>query len=157
MIFASRARAERKALSNGPIIKPELTMGVMPRAESRSRSALSSSSLSARSHGSYISKSLRAELGRNGDEAFEARAFGIGARSACPLQPEMIGEAIGVEAEGECVSAPLRRKRLHVRVHRSPASTVIDCLVTMRLSSAARNNAMRAMSSPRRAAFIDWR
>ena len=74
--------------------------------------------------------------------------IGIGARSAGPLQPEMIGQAIRVEAERKCGSARLRLKRLDVFVHLSPASTVIDCLVTMRLSSAPRNNAMRAMSSP---------
>ena len=93
-------------------------------------------------------ENLRAKLGRDGDEAFEARALGVGARAARALQAQMIGQAIGVEAEGEGLPARVRLKRFHIFIHRSPASTMIDCLVTMRLSSAARNNAIRAMSSP---------
>ena len=100
-------------------------------------------------------ENLRAELGRNGDEPFEACSLRVRARTARALQSQMIGQAIGVEAEGECLSARLRLKRLHRVVHRSPASTMIDCLVTMRLSSAPRNNAIRAMSSPSSVVLID--
>ena len=83
--------------------------------------------------------------------------LGLARGPPAPLQPEMIGQAIGVEAEGKCGSARLRLKRLYVFVHLSPASTVIDCFVTMRLSSAPRNNAMRAMSSPSSVSLMDWR
>src|ERR1700733_212540 len=100
-------------------------------------------------------ENLRAELGRDGDEAFETRALGVRARTAGPLQAQMIGQPIGVEAEGKCLSARRRVRRLHRVVHRSPASTMIDCLVTMRLSSAPRNNAIRAMSSPSSVALMD--
>ena len=100
-------------------------------------------------------ENLRAKLGRNGDEAFEAGALRVGARPARALQAQMIGQAVGVEAEGEGLCARLWLKRLHILVHRSPASTVIDCLVTMRLSSAPRNNAILAMSSPSSVVLMD--
>ena len=108
MILASSARAERKALSNGPIISPELTTGVMPRRREpiAERAELV---VAQRPEPRVVDfEHLRAKLGRDGDEAFEARAFGIGARSAGALQPEMIGQAVRVEAEGECGSARLR-------------------------------------------------
>ena len=41
---------------------------------------------------------LRAEFGRERDEALEARALGIGARAAA-LQAEMIGQTVGVQAD----------------------------------------------------------
>ncbi len=58
-------------------------------------------------------ENLRAKLGRDGDEAFEARALGVRARAARALQAQMIGQAVGIEAEGERLPARLRLKRLH--------------------------------------------
>ena len=155
MTLASRRRAERSALSNGPIINPELTIGVMPR--SREPIAERAELIVAHRPKPWVVdlENLRAKLGRDGDEAFEACALGVRARAARALQAQMIGQAVGVEAEGEGLSASLRLKRLHIFVHRSPASTMIDCLVTMRLSSAPRNNAIRAMSSPSSVALMD--
>ena len=46
-------------------------------------------------------KCLRAEFARDRDETFEARAARIGARPARALQAEMVGQAVGVEADRE--------------------------------------------------------
>ena len=100
-------------------------------------------------------ENLRAKFGRNGDEAFEACALRVCARPARALQAQMIRQPVGVEAEGEGLCARLRLKRFHSLVHRSPASTMIDCLVTIRLSSEPRNNAIRAMSSPSNVCLMD--
>ena len=155
MTLASRMRAERSALSNGPIINPELTIG--RHAEAREPIAERAELIVAHRPEPWVVdlENLRAKLGRDGDEAFEARALRVRARAARALQAQMIGQAIGVEAEGEGLSARLRLKRFHSVVHRSPASTMIDCLVTIRLSSAPRNNAIRAMSSPSSVVLMD--
>src|ERR1700722_7038136 len=102
-------------------------------------------------------ENLRAKLGRDGDEAFKPCALRVRAWPAGALQAQMISQPVRVESEGEDLSARLRLKRLHNLVHRSPASTMIDCLVTIRLSSAPRNNAIRAMSSPSSVALMDCR
>src|SRR5271166_841046 len=99
---------------------------------------------------------LGPELGRDGDEAFEALPLRIGAWAACALQSEMVGEPVRIEPERERLRAS-ELVRLRLNVHRSPASTVSDCLVIMRLSSAARNSAARATSSPSKVALIAWR
>src|SRR5271165_700375 len=99
---------------------------------------------------------LGAEFNRDGDEAFETGAFQICAGASRALKSEMIGEAVGVEAERERVSRA-RLARLRFLPHRSPASTVIDCLVIMRLSSAPRKSAILATSSPRSVVLISWR
>ena len=155
MTLASRRRAERTALSNGPIIKPELTIGVMPRAAEpiAERAELI---VAHRPEPRVVDlENLRAKLGRDGDEAFEARALGVRAWAARALQAQMISQPVRIEPEGEDLSPRLRLKRFHIFVHRSPASTMIDCLVTMRLSSAPRNNAIRAMSSPSSVVLMD--
>jgi hypothetical protein len=82
----------------------------------------------------------RAEFLGDGDEAFQPGAFRIGARAAGALQAEVVGQAVRVEAQFESSAS--------FGVHLSPASTVMDCLVIMRLSSEARNKAVRAISSP---------
>ena len=155
MTLASRRRAERSALSNGTHHQP----GADDRSHAEAREPIAERAELVVAHrpkpGVVDLENLRAKLGRDGDEAFEARALGVGARPARALQAQMIGQAVRIEAEGERLSARLRLKRLHIFVHRSPASTMIDCLVTMRLSSAARNNAIRAMSSPSSVALID--
>ena len=116
MILASRRRAERSALSNGPIIKP----GADDRrhAEAREPVAQRSELVVAHRPKPWVVdlENLRAELGRDGDEAFEARApCGLARGVPRALQAQMIGQAVGVEAEGEGLSARLRLKRFTSR------------------------------------------
>ena len=105
MTLASRRRAERSALSNGPIVNPELTIGVMPRLAEPIAERAKLVVAHRPKPGVVDLENLRAKFGRDGDEAFEACALGVGARTAGALQAQMIGQAIGVEAEGEGLPA----------------------------------------------------
>ena len=111
MVEAPSARADRRALSNGPIVRPELTIGIMLSPASRSRSA--ASSIVAQRAQPRIENFDRAgaEFDGDGDEAFEAGAVRIGARAAGALQAEMISQAIRVEAGDEGAPAGRRIRR----------------------------------------------
>jgi hypothetical protein len=67
-------------------------------------------------------ENLCAKLGRDGDEAFEPYALGVRARAARALQAQMISQPVWIEIEGEGLPARVQLKRLHIFVHRSPAS-----------------------------------
>ena len=108
MVEAPSARADRKALSNGPIIRPELTIGRHPEPGEPIAQRREFVVAERAQPGIEDFDRAGAEFDGDGDEAFEAGAVRIGARAAGALQAEMISQAIRVEARDE--GAPARRR-----------------------------------------------